>query len=174
MSGIVGYVLMTALVGPTLALTVLDTALAAILITVANQWHSPRVVTALVGGLIYAVMDVVIPTIAFAFLLRIPMNTIIGDLRNGMHSAVKLLVRVLDVLNRVSSTVLGGSAPRIPTTYLRHVGYLASGYVVDHWVWFALLAAAVLGIANLAAYQIGADVALGQLPVETRARQIAA
>src|SRR5579862_5051213 len=42
MAGLVAYLLLSALVGPTLALTAMDTAFAAILIAVADGWRWPR------------------------------------------------------------------------------------------------------------------------------------
>lgn len=173
MSGMMAYVLMTALVGPTLALTVLDVSLAAVIIAMARNWQSPRVVTALVGGVIYALLDVVIPTIVFAYILRIPLGTIINDLKHAMNSAVKLGAETARAANRFLASLLGPSAPHLPTAKLERLGHAASAYVVGHWVIFALVAAIVIGVANLAAYELGADVILGQLPREVRGRRAA-
>ena len=174
MSGIVAYLLMTALVGPTLALTALDTAFAAIIIAAAIHWKWPRVVTAIVGGLIYGACDVVLPTVVFTVLFRVPVSTLVGDFRNGMRGVVRLSTELLQAVNRVLLRLLGRGGPQIPATRIRVLGYDLTAFLVGHWLVVALVLAAGLGVSNIFAIQAAADVVLERLPPATRARQLAA
>jgi hypothetical protein len=171
MSGLVAYALMTALVGPTLALTVLDTAFAAIIIALAVRWRWPRVMVAVVGGLIYAVCDVIVPTILLAMLFRLPISTLVQGVRTAMRGAVRLATEILDALNKITGRLLGHSAPRLPAASLRALGYDFTAFVIGHWVLFAFIAAVAMGMANIFGYHAAADVVLERLPPSTRTRQ---
>lgn len=171
MSGLVAYLLLSALVGPTLALTALDTAFAAILIALAVRWHWPRVITLVVMGLVYAVSDVIIPTIAFAVIFRIPATTLIGAVRTTLHNVVRIGADLLDGVNALLRSQLGRSAAQLPAGHLRSLGYALTAYLAGHWVIVALLAATVLGMANIAAYYGAVELVLMRLPPGCRARQ---
>jgi Predicted membrane protein (DUF2232) len=174
MSGIVAYLLMTALVGPTLALAALDTAFAAIIIAAAIHWKWPRLVTAIVGGLIYAACDIVVPAILFAILFRVPISTVVGAFRNGMRGLVRVSTELMGVVNRVLAGLLGHAGPQIPVARIRVLGYDLTGFLVGHWVVVALILAAGLGVGNIFAYHAAADLVLERLPLASRERQIAA
>jgi len=174
MAGVVAYLLLTALVGPTLALTAFDTTFAAIIIATALRWNWPRPLIGIVGGLLYAACDIVVPTILFAIIFRVPVSTLVGDVRNGMRGGFRLAADILQGVNRVTALLFGQSAGQMPTQAFRSLGYDLTAFMVGHWLFFALLIAGGLGIANVFAYNAAADLVLGRLPPDTRAKQIAA
>ncbi len=174
MAGIVAYILLTALVGPTLALTALDTAFAALIIALSYRWHWPRGVTAVIGGLTYTVFDIVIPTILFIAVFRLPVSTIVSGIHNGMKSSFRITAEIANVLNHVLRAVFGAQAPQIPAHSFQVFGYHLTSYVMAHWVIFALIAASCLGIANIAGYQASAELVLERLPDSDRRLQVAA
>ncbi len=174
MSGIVAYLLLTALVGPTLALTALDTAFAAILIAAAIHWQWPRAVTAVVAGLVYAACDIVIPTIFFAIVFRIPVTTLVADVRNGMRGSTTLAARSAAEVNRILALLFGSTGPRLPVHLIHSAGFGITAFLVSHWLVFALLVAGAMGIANIFAYHAATDLILDRLPASERAPLAAA
>lgn len=174
MSGIVAYLLLTALVGPTLALTALDTAFAAIIIAAALHWKWPRVVTAVVGGLVYTACDIVIPTVFFAIVFRIPVSTLVGDVRNGMRGSFHVISQTARQINHVLTAILGSSAPQLPFQAIQAFGYGVTAFLVDNWLVFALIIAACMGIANIFAYHAASDLVLERLPSTSRLKQVTA
>ena len=171
MSGIVAYLLLTALVGPTLALTALDTAFAAIIIAVALHFRWPRAVTAVIGGFVYAVCDIVVPTVIFTVLFRIPISTLVNAIRNAMHGIFRVSSQILDAVNSALTSIFGPSAPQFPAVGFRAFGYSTTSFVLGHWVVFALIAALIAGVANVYAYQAASELVLDRLPPTTRLRQ---
>lgn len=171
MSAVVSYLLMTALVGPTLALTALDTAFAAIIIAAALRWRWPRPVIALIGGLIYGALDIVLPTIVLTVLFRIPVATLVGDFRTAIRGAVRVGAQMMETVNSMLRGVFGPRAPQFPAAGFRGFGYDLTAFVVGHWLTFALIAAAVMGMANIYAYHTAANLVLDRLPSSARMKQ---
>ena len=171
MSGIVSYLLLTALVGPTLALTALDTAFAAFLLAIADLWRWPRWLVVPVMGLVYAVSDIVVPTILFAFLFRVSLSTLAGTATNAGRNGIRVLSGMLRAFNHGLAAILGHSGPRIPVGMIQTLGYDVVAGVAAHWVITALVAAVILGVANVVGYAAAAEVVLARLPASTRSRQ---
>jgi len=171
MAGLISYLLLAALVGPTLALTAFDTAFAAVLLAVAGMWRWPRWVTVPVMGLIYTIFDIVLPTILFAVLFRIPASTLVDDIRGTLRSLIRIAGSLLMVVNHLSALVFGHGAPRVPVHSLQSLGYDVSAAVFGHWIVSALIVAAIVGVANVGAYAAAADIVLGGVPAEMRTRE---
>jgi hypothetical protein len=174
MAGIVCYVLLTALVGPTLALTALDTAFAALIIALSYKWHWPRGVIAVVGGLVYTVFDIVIPTVLFIVVFRVPVSTLINGLRTGLGSLFRVGGQAASITNEGLQTLFGKGAPQLPAHGIQVFGYHVTSFVIGHWVMFALVLAFVLGIANIAGYQASSELVLERLTEAERSPQVAA
>lgn len=174
MSGIVAYLLLTALIGPTLALTALDTAFAALIVAAALHWHWPRTVTAIVGGLVYAACDIVIPTIFFAAVFRVPIITIVHDARNGTRGAFRVISEIVQAIDRGLRSLFGSGAPQLPYRAIQDFGYAATAFLVAHWILFALIIAACMGVVNIFAYHAASDLVLDRLPASIRQKQVAA
>lgn len=172
MSGVVAYLLLTALVGPTLALTALDTAFAALIIAGALHFGLPRPLTAVLGGLIYAACDIVVPAIFFAIVFRVPFITIVHDVRNGMRGGFQIIAQMVRDANAVMAGVFGHGVVQLPAAGIQQLGDGLTAFLVAHWVTFALIVAAVAGIGNIFAYQAATDLVLNRLPDSSRRLQI--
>jgi hypothetical protein len=174
MAGIVCYILLTALVGPTLALTALDTAFAALIIALSYRWHWPRAVTAVVGGLVYTLFDIVIPTILFIALFRVPVSTLVNGIRTGLKSLFRVASEIVSMINSALKSIFGPHAPQLPAHGVQVFGFHATSYLMGHWVVFALILAAILGVANIAGYQASSELVLERLTEGERSSQVAA
>lgn len=174
MAGIVCYVLLTALVGPTLALTALDTAFAALIIALSYRWHWPKAVTAVLGGLVYTVFDIVIPTVLFIAVFRVPVSTMVNGIRSGLKSLFRIASEIVSVVNEALKAIFGPHAPQLPAHGIQTFGYHMTSYVMGHWVIFALILALVLGMANIAGYQASSELVLERLTEADRSPQVAA
>ncbi|HZT96800.1 MAG TPA: DUF2232 domain-containing protein [Chloroflexota bacterium] len=174
MAGLIAYMLLTTLVGPTLALSAIDTGLAALLIALGMQRHLHPLVTVLVGGLVYAVFDIVIPTLVFTALFRVPLSTIVTDLRNGMRDGTGILTRATRVVDRIGRALLGRHAPQLPAHVVHDLGFALTAFLVGHWVPVALSIALLLGVADMAGFVIGSELVLRRLSASDKARQATA
>jgi hypothetical protein len=165
MAGLVTYVLLSVLTGPILALPALDTLFAALIVSYGIRWRLPKLCVALAGGALYAVFDVVAPTIAFMLVLRVPLSIVIGDIRTSLNTAVKALIMGLTVLNHIlhGVPVLSGRVPLIRTMLVQHLLERGVTFLMVHWIWFALGSAVIYSIINVYGYGLVADLILDRL-----------
>ena len=124
---------------------------------------------AFLGGLVYAVLDVIFPTILFSIIFRIPISTLISDVRNGLLRVVDVVTGIASFINGLIRDVFGRTASIMPVDDMRAWGKHATIVLVDHWVLVAIVAAIVTGIVNIAAYQSASDLIMERLPEATRA-----
>jgi hypothetical protein len=154
------YVLFSALVGPLLALTAIDVAVSGILIGIGRKFGLGTGLNTLWSGAAYAVLDLMIPTIASVFIFRYP----VSDLVKTAQRFVKLLFSgVIDLLQGFGA----------PAAVVREVkGWETPA--VDHWqiVWVCIMV--FVGILNMYLVALVSDMVLKQIPEETLARQSAA
>src|SRR5579859_8198259 len=89
LAAVASYILFSALVGPLLALTALDIAMAGLLAGIGRHAGLNVGWNTLWTGPVYAILDLVLPTIASIYVLRFPIKTLVQSARNF----VKLLFR---------------------------------------------------------------------------------
>lgn len=171
MAGFVAYVLLSALVGPTLALPALDTFFAALIVAFGMRWRLPKPLTAFLGGIIYAALDIVLPTIVFVKLFRVPTSLLIGDIRTILNALIRAGSVMLDIVNLGLSLLLGSgkaNSHRIPVVALRADAYRLVSLVLDHWVIAALVAALLYAVLNVYGFNLIAEIVMGRLPASIR------
>jgi hypothetical protein len=153
LAAIASYILFSALVGPILALAAVDVAVAGILIGMGRRVGINAPLNTLWTGPVYAILDLVIPTIVSVVIFRYPVK----DLVDSAHHFVQLVFRFLDFVLR------GANAP---ASVIREVhGW--EGPTVAHWQ-FAWLGTMVLyGYLTIYLAVLIAELVLRQLPQET-------
>jgi hypothetical protein len=164
MSGLVGYVLLTAFVGPSLALPALDCALAGMLIAAGQKLGWPKLVITAVCGAIYAVCDIIIPTIAFSYIFRLPFTVLVRDVRSGIQGFFKDTGRVIELLNQLLRALRGRNTATLDAGAVEHFGVVLSAFFSTNWVWLLVAAGFVIGVVNMFGYQLAAEFVLTRLP----------
>lgn len=89
LAGIASFILFSALVGPLLALAVVNVLVAGCLIGLGRRARFGVLLNTLVMGPAYAVLDILVPTVISIYLFRIPVK----DLVKSAQNAVKLFFR---------------------------------------------------------------------------------
>ncbi len=160
LAAIASYVLFSALVGPILALAAVDVAVAGLLAGIGRKLGLGLTLNVLFTAPIYALLDLILPTIASVYIFRYP----IKDLSDGARNFVKVLFNaVLWLMTRLhaSHSVIHGLN-------------LAKSWSTAHWIvpWVALLV--FYGLLTMYLAILITEAVLKQIPHQTLARQRAA
>src|SRR5579875_484625 len=97
MATVAAYILFSALVGPLLALTAIDVAVAGILIGLGRRWGLPAAINILWTGPVFAVLDLIIPTIVTIYLFQYPVKKLIASARHFVAFLFNLLIGVFNL-----------------------------------------------------------------------------
>ncbi len=157
LASIASYILFSALVGPILALTAIDIAVSGVLVGIGRrQGHGVGLIT-LWTGVVYTVLDLIIPTIASVFIFQYPVSKLVQSARHF----VRLVFRgLLFVVQRVH-------APK-PVTRL------VTGWqtpAVNHWQYIWIATMLLVGILNMYLVALVSEMVLKQVPEGTLIRQ---
>jgi hypothetical protein len=157
LASIAGYILFSALVGPLLGLAAIDIAIAGILVGVGRRAGFGIGVNTLCTGPVYALLDLILPTIATVILFRYPVKVLIKAARNFLHLMFNVLATILRFLH-------------MPASMLHDVKTWEQ-VAVAHWqiAWLAVIVLAGLSIMYIVV--VTAEIVLRQLPQQTLARQ---
>jgi hypothetical protein len=160
LAAIASYILFSALVGPILAIAVPNIALAGILIGLGRKAGLGAGWNTLWTGPVYAVLDLVLPTIASVIVFRYPVKELIKSAKNFIDLVFRFLTYMLD---RVQA----------PPSFVHEVhGWEAPA--ANHWqlVWVATMV--LYGLLTMYLVALVADMVLNQIPEQTLSRQKAA
>lgn len=157
LAAIASYTLFSALVGPILALPAIDVAVAGILIGLGRSAGVGIVLNTLWTGVAYAILDVILPTIATVFIFRYPVKDLITAAKNFFHSVFNLLIYIVKSLG----------APHSTLSQLR--GWQV--WTVGHWqvAWIILMF--LYGIITMYLVVLVSEMVLRQVPNWSLARQ---
>lgn len=160
LAAIASYILFSALVGPILALAAIDIAVAGILLGVGRKFGINPVLNTLWTGAMYAILDLVIPTIVSVIVFRYPVNKLAQGARNFFKSVFNVIYFAFqsfgassDVLHRVND---------------------AKAWSADHWQFAWIITMIVYGVLNMYLVVIVAEIVLRQIPEDALAEQSAA
>lgn len=157
LASLASYILFSALVGPILALTAVDIAVSGILVGIGRRRGLGVGLNTLWTGVAYAVLDLIIPTIASVFIFQYPISKLVETARH--------FVRLM--FNGVISVMKAIGAPHAAVQQVR--GW--ENPAVDHWqfVWVAVMI--LIGILNMYLVALVSEMVLKQVPEGTLARQ---
>lgn len=153
LAAIASYILFSALVGPILALAAIDVAVAGILIGAGRRLGINAPLNTVWTGPVYAILDLVIPTIASVIIFRYPVKDLIDSARHFVRLVFRFLIWTLQHMNAPAST-------------LREVrGW--EGPVVVHWQWAWLGTMVLYGYLTVYLAVLVSELVLRQIPSET-------
>jgi hypothetical protein len=157
LASIASYILFSALVGPILALTAIDIAVSGVLVGIGRQRGIGVGLNTLWTGVAYAVLDLIIPTIASVFIFQYPISKLVQTARHFVRLIFKGLIYILQ----------GIGAPHAVLTEVR--GW--ENPAVAHWqiIWVAVMI--LVGILNMYLVALVSEMVLKQVPEGTLARQ---
>jgi hypothetical protein len=160
LAAIASYALLSALIGPLLALAAIDIAVAGTLVGVGRRLGLGMGLNLLWTGPVYALLDLVIPTIAGIYIFRYPVK----DLAAAARNSVKLLFNFVDFIAKGF-----GASPAA----IHHIND-ARAWSATHWqvAWVGTLV--VYGLLTMYLAVLIAEIVLRQLPEETLERRRAA
>jgi hypothetical protein len=157
LASVASYILFSALVGPILALTAIDIAVSGILVGVGRNRGLGVGLNTLWTGVVYAVLDLIIPTIASVFIFQYPISKLVETARHFVRLMFNGLIYVLQAIGAPQSVlheVKGWENP-----------------AVNHWqiVWVAVMI--LIGILNMYLVALVSEMVLKQVPEGTLTRQ---
>lgn len=157
LAAVASYVLFSALVGPLLGLSAIDIAVAGVLVGLGRKAGLPAGLTAIWATASYAVLDLILPTIASIYIFRYPVHDLITAGRRFIRLVFGALINIL--------TGLG--APKDVTNTLH--AWQASA--VLHWQisWVVLMM--FLAFLNIYLVVLVSEMVLKQMPEETLTTQ---
>jgi hypothetical protein len=160
LAAIASYILLSALIGPLLALAAIDIAVAGFLAGLGRKMGLGVGLNTLFTGPIYAFLDLVLPTIASVIIFQYPVKKLIQGARNFVKLIFSFFANVAQGL---------GASPAL----VHHIND-AKAWSAEHWVVPFLASYIVYGWLTMYLAVLIADVVLRQLPAQTLARQRAA
>lgn len=154
---IASYILFSALVGPILALAAIDVGVAGILAGLGRRFGFGIGLNVLVTGPLYAILDLVIPTIAAVYVFRYPVSKLADAARNFVKTVFNLCLYILTSMH---------ASPR-----LIHQVNLLKTTAAAHWqvAWVGSLV--LLGLLTMYLAVFIAETVLKQIPEQTLVRQ---
>lgn len=160
LAALASYVLFSALVGPILALTAIDVAVAGILIGLGRSVRLGPGLNTLWSGPAYAVLDLILPTIGSVIIFRYPVKDLIHSAQNFIKLFFRATTYLLQQFHAPASVVQqvhGWQAP-----------------AANHWVevWIAVMI--LYGLLNQYLVAVVSEMVLKQIPQQTLTRQKAA
>jgi uncharacterized protein YybS (DUF2232 family) len=157
LAAIASYVLFSALVGPILALTAIDIAIAGILLGIGRKAGLGVGLNTLWTGPVWAILDLVIPTVIGIFVFRVPIKDLEKSAHNFVHVSLNAATWFLGKLGATPSTIhqVKGWEPALSS----------------HWqlTWLGVMV--LYGLLNMYLSALVADMVLKQIPEETLSRQ---
>ena len=160
LAALASYILFSALVGPLLALTAIDVAVAGILIGLGRRAGLNAGLNTLWTGPTYAVLDLILPTIATVYIFRYPVKDLITSARHFVSAVFNLLIWLM--------TRFGA-----PHSVLRQLGEWQR-FLTAHWQWAWLGSFVLYGLLTMYLVVLIAEMVLRQMPEETLERRKAA
>jgi hypothetical protein len=157
---IASYILFSALVGPILALAAIDVGIAGILAGLGRRAGLGAGLNTLWTGPLYALLDLVIPTVASLFIFRYPVKDLIQSARNF----VKL---VFDFIQTVVAHFNNSAATAATIKGWEH-------WAANNWVYSWLGVMVAYGLLKMYLVVVVSEMVLNQVPEHTLARQRAA
>ncbi len=152
LAAIASYILFSALVGPILALSAIDIAVSGMLVGLGRTWRIGPVFNTLWTGVVYTILDLLVPTIVSLIILRYPIKKLIESARHF----VRLIFQIVTWgLHQVHAS--------LATIHQVH-GWQTSA--VSHWlfVWLGILL--LYGLLNQYLTVLVTHIVLNQLPDE--------
>jgi hypothetical protein len=161
MAMVASYILFSALVGPLLGLLAIDVGVAALLLGTGRLLGLGPVVNTLWTGVVYAVLDRIVPTLASVIIFRYPVKDLIRSSRNFIHLIFQFGTLVLTQAHQVGA---------IPLSAV-HTWNSWRGPATDNWLafWVALLV--LSGVLTMYLAVLVTEIILGQLPENLLRRQ---
>jgi uncharacterized protein YybS (DUF2232 family) len=157
LASIASYILFSALVGPILALTAVDIAISGLLVGIGRRRGQGVGLVTLWTGVVYSVLDLIIPTIASVIIFQYPVSKLVQSARHLVRLIFKGLIFVVQKIGAPHSAV-----------------NLVRGWepgAVDHWQIMWLGITVLVGILNMYLVALVAEMVLKQVPEGTLARQ---
>jgi hypothetical protein len=157
---IAAYILFSALVGPILALAAIDVGVSGILAGLGRKAGLGIGINTLWSGPTYALLDLIIPTIASLYILRYPVKDLIDSARNFVKLVFSFIESVANHFNASATTM---SQIKV-----------WENWSVAHWVvpWLAVMV--LYGLLRMYLVVLVSEMVLKQVPERTLERQRAA
>ncbi|GAC1321506.1 MAG: hypothetical protein NVS2B16_11120 [Chloroflexota bacterium] len=160
LAAIAAFFLFSALVGPLLAFAVINASVAGILIGVGRNIGLHVAINVLFTGVTFAIVDLVIPTIAGIFIFRYPIHDLVKSAQNFVSAIFRFLRYVLAQAHAPHAAI--------------HQLQVWERPVLLHWqyAWLGLIV--VDGITTMYLAVLVAEIVLNRMPAYAVARQRAA
>lgn len=160
LAALASYILFSALVGPILGLTAIDVAVSGILIGIGRRLGLGAAFNTLWTGVAYAVLDLILPTIATVFIFRYPVKDLIKTAQHSLRLLFDLVIWVLGQAHAPSSTI--------------HQFQIWENTAAAHWqlVWIGIMI--LYGMLNQYLIVLVSEMVLHQIPEQTLSTQRAA
>ncbi len=157
LAAIASYILFSALVGPILALTAVDIAVAGILVGIGRKANLGVALNTLWTGPVYAVLDLILPTIASVIIFRFPVKDLIKTAKHFVQLVFNVWIWVLQQLNAPASVI--------------HQVHGWEKPAENNWplVWLGVII--LYGILNMYLTVLVSYMVLNQVPEQTLAKQ---
>ncbi|MGI8826412.1 MAG: hypothetical protein ACR2JC_12340 [Chloroflexota bacterium] len=157
LAGIAAYILFSALVGPILSFAVVNACIAGMLVGLGRRIGLHPVVNTIFTGVIYGIVDLIIPQIVGVFVFRYPVHDLVKSAQN--------FVGVLFRFSRFVATRVHAPSP------MMHDLHIWEKPVQEHWqyAWFGLWV--FNGITTMYLAVLVVHVVLRRVPEYTLAHQ---
>jgi len=157
LSGIASYILFSAFVGPILGIAAIDIAVAGVLLGIGRRLGFSAWLNTLWTGAVYAVLDLVLPTLATVVIFRYPVKQLVDAAHNFVHLIFSIWTGALKALH-------------FPTSAVSRV-HSWEGPATQHWQFIWVASLIVYGVLTMFLVVLVAEIVMKQLPEETLARQ---
>lgn len=160
LTAIAAYTLFSALVGPLLAIAAINVAVAGVLVGLGRRWGMGPALNTIWAGPVFAVLDLIIPTILSIIIFRYPIHPLVKSAQNSVALIFKFLRFILHLL----------SAPQSLIQQSHSWEHMA----VQHWQIVFVGVYFVLGSLTIYLAVLVAEIVLNQMPEQVLVRQEAA
>lgn len=152
LAAIASYILFSALVGPILALSAIDIAVSGMLVGLGRRWRIGPALNTVWTGVVYSILDLLLPTIASLIIFRYPINKVIGTARHFVHLIFQIVLWVMKQSHASAATM--------------HEFHVWEATAVSDWllVWLGILL--LYGLLNQYLTVLVTHIVLNQLPQE--------
>lgn len=157
LAAMASYILFSALVGPLLALAAVDIAVAGILAGIGRKFGPSPAVTVIWTGVVYSILDLLIPTIASVYIFQYPIKKLAQAARNFVNLVFNFVLFAFRGAHASAATI--------------HSINVVKAWSSSHWLvpWFGSLA--LLGLLTMYLAVLVAETVLRQIPDQTLARR---
>lgn len=152
LAAIASYILFSALVGPILALSAIDIAVSGMLVGLGRKWGIGPALNTLWTGVVYTILDLLLPTIASLIIFRYPIKKLVESARHFVRLIFQFLSWILHGAHASAATI--------------HEVHTWQSSAVAHWflVWLGILL--LYGLLNQYLAVLVTHIVLNQLPNE--------